>query len=390
MESVVGPSRLRTPWRAAAAMFVLSGALFGVWASRIPTVAERFDLNKSDLGLLLLSLAIGGLCAFALAGRAADRYGAARVSRVLAVMYGVSVVLVPLSPNLAILTLFLFIFGALHGGLDVAMNTWATEVERSMGRPVMSSFHATFSLGAGLGAGTGYIAGLFGLSFLVHAVSASLVLTGFALWFSSIPWTSQTREGNAGPIFAIPKGALLGVAFFAFCASVGEGGMIDWSALFLVETTGASEGSAALGYLTFAVAMVATRIAGDWIIASIGPVMAGRVSGLFAAAGAFTAAMSSSFAMSLVGFALMGVGYAVVIPLAFSRAANEKNVAPGVALASVATLGYGGFLVGPPVAGFVAEATSIRGSFVFFGLLAIGFAVLASKLSRSSEKGGAE
>ena len=114
--------------------------------------------------------------------------------------------------------------------------------------------------------------------------------------------------------------------------------------------------------------------------------MAGRISGCFAALGAFTAVFSTSFAMGLVGFALMGIGYAVVVPLAFSRAANEPGVAPGVALASVATLGYGGFLIGPPLAGFIADATSIRGSFVFFGCLALGFAALAGALRPEKNK----
>lgn len=375
---------IRTPWRAVTAMFILSGGLFGVWASRIPSVAVRFDLSKSELGLLLLALAIGGLCAFALAGRAADRYGAAPVSRVLALIYGFSILLVPIAPNLAVLAVVLFAFGALHGGLDVAMNTWATEVEKSMGRPVMASFHAMFSLGAGLGAGTGYLAGLLGMSFFFHALVTTALMTGAALWFGAIPWVSETRAGSKGPIFAIPRGALLGVAAFAFCASVGEGGMIDWSALFLVETTGASEGSAALGYLAFSIAMVATRLVGDAVIKRFGPVATGRASGVCAAFGATIAAVSGSFEMIVFGFALMGIGYAVVIPLAFTRAANEEGVAPGVALASVATLGYGGFLIGPPLAGFVADATSIRGTYVMFALLALGYAALAGTLRRKT------
>ena len=380
-------SSIRTPWRAVSALFVLSGALFGVWASRIPSVTSGFGLEKSELGFLRLALAVGGLCAFAIAGQAADRFGAARVSRWIGLAYGASILLVPLAPNVATLAVFLFIFGALHGGIDVAMNTWEPEVEREMGRPVMSSFHAMFSLGAGLGAGTGYIAGLLGLWFTAHVFIASGVLNSICLWFSLIPWTSarQSTDGK-GPLFAWPKGALLWVALFAFCASVGEGGMIDWSALFLVETAGVDEGSAALGYTTFAIAMVITRRVGDAIIARIGAVMAGRISGCFAALGAFTAVFSTSFAMGLVGFALMGIGYAVVVPLAFSRAANEPGVAPGVALASVATLGYGGFLIGPPLAGFIADATSIRGSFVFFGCLALGFAALAGALRPEKNK----
>ncbi|WP_306257800.1 MFS transporter [Pararhizobium sp. IMCC21322] len=375
----------RTPWRAVSAMFILNGALFGIWASRIPAVATRHDLAPGQLGVLLLLMAAGAIVSFPLAGRAADRLGSAAITRHIALAYILSLIVIALMPNVWLLGVALFLFGMAHGAMDVAMNVWAAEVERKSGRPLMSSFHAMFSFGAGLGAASGYVAASANLSMQFHFILAAGLFGAVTFWFSSIGWISEKTDSiKASPVFSLPKGPLFFVGFIAFCASIGEGAMADWSAIFLVEVARANDANAALGYTLFSLAMVLTRLVGDRIIVALGPVSAARLAGLVAASGSALAVISAEYLPVLLGFALMGIGYAVVMPLAFSRAANDSRHGQGQAIASVATLGYGGMLLGPPLIGFAAEATSIRFAFLILCGLALAIVVLAKILDSSA------
>ena len=373
---------LLTPWRAVSAMFVLNGALLGIWASRIPTIRENQSLDKGQFGILLLVMAVGALASFPLAGRFADRFGAARMTRLIAAVYGLSLVLIALTPvSVVMLGATMFLFGAAHGSMDVSMNAWATEVEKRAPRPIMSSFHAMFSLGTGLGALSGYVAGSMGLGTTLHFFLAAVVFSALCLPFGAIPWASERAEANPdAPLFTLPRGMLILVGLVAFCTTVGEGGMVDWSATFLIEATQVDEARAALGYTAFSVMMVVTRLLGDRIIARLGPVLMTRISGVIAAMGALIAVAAGSYWLGLLGFALMGIGYATIVPMAFTRAASQKDVSAGTAIASVATLGYGGILLGPPILGGLAELTSMRLAFLLLVVLALVMAALGGAL----------
>ncbi|WP_299148858.1 MFS transporter [uncultured Tateyamaria sp.] len=359
----------RATWIAVSAMFALNGALYGMWASRIPAVADIHGLDAGDLGWLLLLLAGGAITAFPLAGRFADRLGAARVTLNIAIAYSVALCLIGIAPNVTLLALMLFLFGATHGAMDVAMNTWAGEAERYIARPVMSSFHAMFSLGAGLGAASGYGAELYDVSIAAHFIPGTAAIAALTLALARIPWASAPQANTTStPLFPIPRGALVAVGLIAFCASMGEGAMVDWSALFLVDIAQVSAANAALGYTVFSIAMVVTRLIGDQVTKAFGPVTTARIAGVFATAGTLCAVSFATYGAALVGFVLMGIGYAVIMPLVFSRAANDPHLPPGTAIASVATLGYGGLLLGPPLIGFIAHATTLRTG---FGVLAV-------------------
>ena len=354
--------RLSGPWRAVASVFFFNGALFGLWASRIPAFAERFALSPANLGLLLLCLAAGAIVGFPLAGRTADLRGARNATMLYGALYIVAFLCLPLAPNVWVLAPILALFGMAHGGQDVAMNAWAAEVERHMARPVMSSFHAAFSLGAGIGAGSGFIAINWGASVVLHFWLGGLGVTAFFALFAFIPWNSVTGTAEHGPLFALPKGPLLMVGIVGLSSAIGEGAMVDWSALILTAAKGVDQAQAALGYTVFSTLMVATRLAGPILVAQLGPAHTTRVSAASAMIGGLLVLVAPSLAIALIGFAAFGIGYAMIIPLAFSRAANDPDVPAGRAIASVATLTYGGILIGPPLIGFVAEATSLNGS----------------------------
>lgn len=367
-------------WRAVAAMFILNGALFGIWASRIPAVRDHLGLTHEALGYGLLFMAAGAVSSFPVTGRLTDRFGAVSITRVIAVLYTLSLILLAMAGSFWALAGFLFVFGAFHGSMDVAMNAWAAEVEHAYDKPVMSSFHAMWSLGAGLGALSGYGAVQMGLTVMQHFLLMGGIVVALTLALSRVRWTSRKASSSGAAVFALPSGALILVGFTALCGALGEGAVADWSAIFLRDVTGAEESIAALGYAVFSVTMVAFRLAGGFVISRFGPVATARFGGVCAAMGVFTVVSTAEPALALIGFALMGIGYAVIMPLAFSRAASDLNVPPGQAIASVATLAYGGLLIGPPLIGFLAEMLTLRLAFAALLPLAVLIVLLSGAL----------
>lgn len=368
-------------WRAVVAAFALNGLLFGVWASRVPAFKDRFDLDPGMLGLLLLALAGGAIASFPFAGALSEKLGAARLTVLCAWGYGPALVAISLAPVPLALGVLLFVFGAFHGAMDVAMNGWGARVEARIGRSTMSIFHAMFSLGAGIGAASGFLAVRAALDPVWHFAIVAVI--GGALALPAMGWPAGARRmpgGGSRPLVALPSGPLVLVGLIAFTVSMGEGAMADWSAVFLRVVTAATEAMAALGYAVFSVAMVVTRLSGGVLVERFGPVAVTRASAAIALLGLALAIFPQTVQAALAGYALMGVGYAVVMPLVFSRAASDPQVASGPAIASVATLGYGGMLLGPPIIGFVAQATGMRLSFLVLAALAALALLLAPAL----------
>ena len=369
-------------WRAVVAAFALNGLLFGAWASRVPAFKEGFGLTPGTLGLLLLALAGGAIISFPFAGVLSEKWGPRRLTLLCGIAYAPSLFVLAISPTPFTLGLALVVFGALHGAMDVSMNGWGAQVETRTRRSTMSVFHAMFSLGAGVGAASGYAAVRSGLDpawhfLLVAAIGGALAL---AVMVRGADERTSAAEIAKRPRVAWPSPTLALVGLIAFAASMGEGAMADWSAVFLRLATNASEAQAALGYAVFSIAMVLTRLSGGIAVEHFGPVATARASAFTALVGIMLAIVGQTVLIVLIGFALMGVGYAVVMPLVFSRAARDPKVAPGPALASVATLGYGGMLLGPPIIGFVAQITGMRMSWIVLAVLAVLAIVLAPRL----------
>ena len=367
-------------WRAVAAAFAFNGLLFGAWAARVPAFQDRFELSPGTLGALLLALACGAIASFPFAGVLSEKKGKERFTLWCAWAYAPALVLLALSPTVYWLGISLFVFGALHGAMDVAMNGWGAQVENRLQRPVMSLFHATFSMGAGIGAASGYAAVEYHLAPERHFFLVALI-GGAAALHVMIKAHTETSVAHfsdpISPVFALPSGSLVLVGFIAFCMSMGEGAMADWSAVFLRRVVEASESEAAIGYAVFSIMMVITRLCGSLIINLCGTVGTTRLSGLMAFLGLTIVATVDALPLSLIGFALTGIGYAAIMPLAFSRAANDRHMRPGPAIASVATLGYGGMLLGPPIIGYIAQLTGLRISFGILASLAIAAILLA-------------
>ena len=370
---------------AVSTVFFVNGALIASWVSRIPAVNERLGLNKAELGIGLLGMAVGALFAFPIAGWAIARFGSRIIVPIALLCMCLALVLPGLAGSLPALFAALVVFGALNGTTDVSMNAQAVEVEKLYQKPIMSSFHAMWNLGGLVGSGIGALSAGAGVRPFAHFALVALVAAIIAAIASNrllnVPPTHAT-----GRVFATPPRALIAIGLLALCAAIAEGGMADWGGVYLKTSLLTSESFAAVGYAAFSLAMLAGRLVGDALKARLGAVMLGRSGGLIAAVGlAFALIVGQPWA-SLIGFACVGWGVSSLFPMAFSAAGNAKGVNQGVALAAVATMGYSGFLAGPPLIGFLAQATSLRAAlWVIVGLsLIIAFGANTLQASEST------
>jgi MFS family permease len=374
------------PQYAITAFFMLSGGTFGVWASRIPAVAEYHNLSKQALGLLLLILAVGALFSFSVAGWASDRFGAKRVCQITGVLIALSLIAVGISPDIYTVSIAIFLFGAGHGSCDIAMNVWATEWETKSGKSVMGFFHAMWSVGGGLGASTGVLAAYFSVSYAIHFSVVAIALCVLAQLIARSSWSVVDSKPSKVKAFQLPKGNLMWVGLIGFCASIVEGSITDWSAIALITLAKASEAQAALGYTTFSIAMVATRLSAHVLMRQYSVVHLSQFCAILTAIAMLLTVATSNMGIAIIGYGMAGIGVALFFPLIFQRAGNDPFVPRGTAIASVATLGYGGMLFGPPLIGWIADMTSLRVSFVGIAFLCLFIVAQAHHLAPPKAK----
>ena len=370
--------------RAVALLFFANGAVLASWVPRIPAAQQQLHLSVGMLGIALLGGPIGALIAMPLAGLLIGKYGSRTVVRVAGLCLCASLPLPLLAPNLPLLMLALALLGASNAAMDVSMNAHGVAVERGYGRPIMSSFHAMYSIGGLAGAGAaGLIAGA-GVDARVHLVGAALVLAALVLAAGPALLTDVKGEEQQGPAFAAPSRVLLALGVVAFCSMLGEGAMADWSAVYLRSGLGASAGFAAAGFAAFSLTMALGRLFGDWLTLRLGPVVVVRAGGTLAALGLAAALLVNAPFAGVVGFACVGAGLSCVVPNVFSAAGRAPGMAPGAGIAAVSSTGYFGFLVGPPVIGLISARVTLRGGLGIVVLLCAVMALLAPSVRTPS------
>jgi MFS family permease len=372
------PSELSRARWAVALLFVANGLGFASWVSRIPAVRDPLGLSEGELGSALLCMAIGALFAFGPTGHGVQRWGARRVTLAVSLVYGLLLALPTLAPNGWWLGLALALFGAANGAMDVAMNALAVEVEQRMGRPIMSSLHGLWSAGGLAGALLGGWLAHQGVWPGWHLAGVGVAAIGVVLlargWLGAHVGEVHAAEEEA-PRWATPEAALAGLGATIFAAFLIEGAMADWSAVYLNGALGTTQAEAALGYSVFAMAMMVMRFAGDRLVVRWGAVPLLRTLNGLAVVALVAALASGSLVVTLPAFALMGLAIGTVAPLVFSAAAQRSRRGPGQGIAAMATLGYSGFLIGPPVIGWLAQATSLQ---VALGVLVVLAGVIAA------------
>jgi MFS family permease len=367
--------------RVAIALFFFGdGLLLGSWAARIPAVQRHADLTNARLGLALFAASLGALVAMPLAGWLCGRIGSRGVTVVALLGGAASLFLASLAGGLVPLAGALFGFGAGFGAINVAANAQGLALERLYGRPILSSFHAAFSAGGLAGAGLGALAAGLGAGPRAHfgTLALLLALSAVAAGRRLLPHEADERDRSA--TLVRPPRTLLVLGAAAFCTMLAEGAAADWSAVYLSHSLRAAAALAALGYTVFSLAMVVSRMLGDRLNLRVGPVSLVRGGGVLAAAGLAVALADGTTAAALAGFAAMGAGLGVVVPVLFRAAGSIRDIPAGVAVAAVSTIGWLGFLAGPPAIGFAAAAVGLRAA---LGLV-VAATVLLVLLSRSA------
>ena len=367
---------------AVTAIFFLNGLLFGAWAARIPAIRDRLALSDGELGLALAFLPIGAIIAMPLAGALAARAGSRRATRAAFALACTTIGLVAFAPSLAAFAALAFALGVGMGSLDVSMNVHGVTVERRYGRPILSSFHAAFSLGGLAGAGLGALVAGAGVDVRVHlAVAAALCGTVGLVWSRRFLPASADAAAAQDPVFVRPPRRLWALGALAFACLLIEGGAADWSGVYIKDELGTGPGVAALGFTAFSVTMTLGRIFGDRLVTRFGSARLVRTGGLVAAVGFGGALVLSTPPAALVGFACLGAGMSSVIPIVFRTAGQAPGIASGVALSAVSSVGYLGFVAGPPAIGGIAELIGLPAALGVLVALAAAVAALAGTTS---------
>ncbi len=338
--------------------FGFNGLLMAAWVPHIPDVKHHLGLSDASLGLALLGPAIGSVVSMPVIGRATTRFGSGAVTAVLAF---VTYLVIPgpgLANNLPQLFLALMLWGVATGGLDVAMNSQAVQIETSYRRPIMSSFHAYWSVGTVLGTVLGSIGAGIGLSLARQQAGLAVLLAGVTLWsmrqYVADHVAEEYARGNRVFEFRL---VLLGIA--GVCALLAEGSAGDWSPVYLRDDLHVSAGHAGIGFGAFTVMMTVGRLVGDRVVLRLGRAGSLTLVSVIGVLGMSAGLISNTVVGSSIGFGCLGVGLSVMVPVFFSTAADGPGAA-GPKLAVVSSFSYLGFLLGPASLGPLANATSVH------------------------------
>jgi MFS family permease len=379
--SAPGGSALDQAWWTVVARFLVHGLVVSTWVSRIPAVKSSLMLSDGALGVALLGTAVGSVIAIPVCGWVVTRFGSARACKWTGVGFSLGLMLIPFAVNTPTLFAALFVFGAMLGANDVAMNAQAVAVEKMLGTPTMSRFHAMFSLGGIFGAAVGGLVAARGVSATAHLLVGAVVILAFSL--ATAPGVNGGK-GSSQPaprvrlsLRRVPL-ALVALSVIGFCIFLSEGAIADWTAVYLEQVLGAGPGLAAAGYAVFSAAMALFRLCGDAITVRLGAARTIRAGGLLAAFGLGTALLVDSPYWALPGFAMAGAGFSSIIPLVFAAGGRVESVSEGAGVATVSGIGYLGFLAGPPTIGFVSQMSSLRLGLGVVVLLSAAAAMLVS------------
>ncbi|MGW2560773.1 MFS transporter [Streptomyces sp. NPDC001514] len=385
-EPAYSAQRLRRARYAVAAVFCVHGAVTGSFATRIPWIQDHAGVGAGQLGLALAFPAIGASLAMPLAGAISHRFGARTALRGLLALWTLALALPALAPTVYALCAALFVFGATAGMSDVAMNALGVEVENRLDRSIMSSLHGMWSVGALIGSAAGTLAAHLGSDARFHHFAASAVLTALGLLAcQGVLDLRSTPDEEPPPRFALPPRSAVLIGAIGFCGVFAEGASLDWSAVYLRDELGTSAGLAAASTTAFALTMAVARLLGDRVVDRFGPVRTVRVGGVLATAGGVLVVLAPHPVAAMAGFGCIGLGIAVVVPLAFA-AAGRSGTNPSQSIAGVATITYTSGLIAPSAIGGIADMTSLVVSFGLVTVLAFGL-VLGAGVLRGSARG---
>jgi MFS family permease len=365
---------------AVSSFFFLAGICFASWASRIPDIQAKLQLSSAALGGILLCLPVGLLTSLPVVGFLVAKYGSRIIVMVSAILYAGTLPMLGFADSVAKLMITLFVFGFGGNMMNISINTQAVATETLYDKPIMASFHGVWSMAGFTGAAVGTVMVRFRVIPTYHFLSITALAALILLIFLGNLNTKDSNRNEKQPIFVRPDKSLLNFGLIAFFSMICEGAMFDWSGIYFAKVVHPEPAMVTVGYTAFMCTMATGRFIGDWVAFRLGMKRMLQLSGLLTATGLLLAVIFPQFITATLGFLIVGAGVSSIIPMIYSAAGKSKVMSPGVAIAAVSTIGYLGFLFGPPFIGFIAQATSLRISFGLIAVMGTMIAVIAGRI----------
>ncbi len=361
--------------------FFIVGLVVATWASRIPDIKNTLHLNDAQLGGVLLAIPVGQIIGLPLSGWLISKFGSRQLIIASAIFFPLTLILAGFTVTVWPLVIVLFFFGMWSNLANIAMNTQAVGVELMYGRSIMASFHGLWSLAGFCGAAIGNffvaerIPPLFHFSLIALAAIIMVVIS----YRNTLP---DNYKRSPEPLFIKPDKAVLLLGFIAFCSMICEGAMADWIGVYFQNIIQSPAAYKTLGYVAFAGTMATGRFAGDRLITKFGVKRILQFSGVLIASGLLIVILLPYLASAIAGCLLVGFGASCVVPIVYAMAGKSITMSPGLALAAVSTISFAGFLIGPPLIGFIAQLAGLKISFAIIAVLGLGVSFFGNKISR--------
>lgn len=382
------PTNTRTPKQlriGAAIFFFISGFGYSTWASRIPTIKHQLHLNDAQLGTVLFALPIGLMCTMPITSRLLTHYSSRAIMLFGSLLLSVILILIGITDSMWQLIAMLFCFGSARNLMTLSINTQGVAVQALHSKSIMATFHGIWSLAGFAGAAVGLIMVYFNIAPAWHFLFVSISLTIFSLYFIKDTLYQKPVPQSRRPVFSLPDKYLLKFSLICFACMACENTMYDWSALYFQKEVHAAKTTATAAFVIYLVAMTIGRFVGDKLVTRFGIKTVLKFSGIFILGGLSLAVLLPFVITAQLGFILVGFGVSCVVPMIFSLAGKSKNMSSSSALASISTVGYLGFVLVPPLVGFIAQAASLRVSFGIIALFGGLIVYLVSKINDTNE-----
>jgi MFS family permease len=380
-------STLSTPFSktqvriAVSVFFFCQGLSFASWASRIPDIKTNLQLSEAALGSILLALPLGQMLTLPFSGRAVTRFGSKYVLRIAVVGYVVSLTNIGLVTASWQLALALFVFGIFGNLCNISVNTQAVHAEALFERPIMASFHGIWSTAGFSGALIGSLMMRLNIIPYYHFwIIAGLIISLMLLFNKYLLLTPTSKTAASFKKIQWPQGYLLQLGIIAFCCMSAEGCMFDWSGVYFKQVVKAEGSLVSLGYASFMIMMATGRFVGDWLAQRYSRKKMVQLSGILIFTGMLIAVLFPNLITATIGFLIVGFGVSSIIPMVYSTAGKATHVASGIAIATVSSIGFLGFLMGPPLIGYIAELAGLQYSFVVIAILGLGISMMVSRV----------
>jgi MFS family permease len=372
------------------AMFFLAGLCFASWASRIASIQQELRLSDAGLGAVLFAIPVGLMCSLPFSGWVITRIGSRKLLLGAIIVYGLALIGLGASQNTLQLVICLLCFGFASNAVNISVNTQAVSTERLYEKPIMASFHGVWSMAGFIGAGIGtFMIGFHIIPFVHFILIFIIIVIGALLLSQRLHQDRGAVQTEATAILTIRERIrlmfpLLKLGIIAFCSMICEGAMFDWSVIYFKKVIHAQGAWMGAGYTSFMCFMAIGRFTADWFAGRYGLKRTLQWSGTLTATGLMISVIFPYLLPSMFAFMMVGVGVSSVVPMIYSAAGKSKGISPGVALSAVSTIGFSGFLIGPPIIGFIAGLFTLRASFVLIALMGMSVVVVSSRTELDS------